>query len=213
MTNVIQPDSRPEKDQEQFLKRKTGLSETKYLVQLKPPLERLSKADPSNVQEVVASQIALMSIYHNEAIDQAHKSFKWASVIAITGVFFFLISIVVWFFQISGQNQGIAILSAIGGGIIEVISGLIFYLYKKTAEQMADFQNRLDITQRFMLANSICEGLQGEIKQNVRSELVRAIAGIQCFPVSANPPSQPQVEGVSIPSKLQKIPKEKIVDG
>ncbi len=44
--------------------------------------------------------------------------------------------------------------------------------------QMADFQQRLDRTQRYLLANSICEGLGNNLKQKSRSELIQVIAGI-----------------------------------
>jgi hypothetical protein len=58
---------------------------------------------------------------------------------------------------------------------VEVISGVNFYLYGKTTTQMAEFQSRLDMTQRFLLANSICENLDGDFKQNTRSQLVLKI--------------------------------------
>ena len=39
------------------------------------------------------------------------------------------------------------------------------------------FNLRLDTTQRYLLANSICEGLENKTKQEARSGLVRVIAG------------------------------------
>ncbi len=49
---------------------------------------------------------------------------------------------------------------------------------------MAEFQERLDRTQRFLLANSICEALEGDAKQKARSELVEVIARVT--PINAN---------------------------
>jgi hypothetical protein len=56
---------------------KLGLTETRLNVYpIKPSLDRLSKADPANVQEIVASQIELMTVYHNVVLDQAqHPGF------------------------------------------------------------------------------------------------------------------------------------------
>lgn len=68
------------------------------------------------------------------------------------------------------------VIAAVGGVIVEVISGLLFYLYGKTSTQLADFHIRLDRTQRYWLANSMCEGLDGDYKQQSRQELVRTIA-------------------------------------
>ncbi len=74
--------------------------------------------------------------------------------------------------------QNVAVVSLISGALIEVISGINFYLYGKTSVQLADFQTRLDVTQRFLLANSMCESLEGDYKQKARSELIRTIAGV-----------------------------------
>ena len=73
-------------------------------------------------------------------------------------------------------HQEIAVISIISGSLIEVISGINFYLYGKTTSQMSEFQTRLEMIQRYLLANSICEGLKGDHKQESRKELVRVIA-------------------------------------
>ena len=150
-----------------------------YVVQ--QPLDKLSKADPTNVQEIASSQIELLVVYHNVVLDQARRSFRWALIAAGAGFSFFLVAVGLVLFQ---QSQNVAIISLISGSLIEVISAINFYLYSKTATQLADFQSRLDTTQRFLLANSVCEGLDGDFKQQSRAELVRAIAGI--IPVLAN---------------------------
>lgn len=137
------------------------------------PIERLSKADPANVQEIAASQIALLSNYHKEVLDQAKKSFLWALIAAAIGLTFFISAIS---FLIFHQATEVAIISAICGTLIEFISAINFYLYGKTASQMADYQLRLDRTQQFLLANSMCESLEGELKHSTRSELIRTIA-------------------------------------
>ncbi len=43
------------------------------------------------------------------------------------------------------------------------------------------------MTQRFLLANSVCEGLKNDFEQKARLELVRAIAGINEIPGSSLP--------------------------
>lgn len=142
------------------------------------PIERLSKADPSNVQQIAASQIELLSNYHQEVLNQAKKSFYWALVAAGAGFFFFLSTLVFIIYPREGKRTEFAVVGTIGGVLIEVISAINFYLYGKASSQMSDFQQRLDRTQRFLLANSICEGLEGEIKHKSRSELIKVIAGV-----------------------------------
>ena len=58
--------------------------------------------------------------------------------------------------------------SAFAGGLIEVISGINFYLYFRTARQFAAFHTCLERTNRFLIANDMCEHL------GVRKDEMRA---------------------------------------
>lgn len=135
-------------------------------------VERLSQADPAKVQEVAASQTELLSIYHDVVLDQARRSFKWALIAAGIGFGFFLAAVA---FMLLKQPESIATISLISGALVQVISAINFYLYGKTSIQLAEFQTRLDHTQRFLLAYSFCEGLDGDYKQQARAELVKVI--------------------------------------
>ncbi len=73
--------------------------------------------------------------------------------------------------------QNASIISLISGSLVEVISGINFYLYGKSVAQLADFQSYLDRTQSILLANSICESLSEEHKHITRAELVKIVAG------------------------------------
>ena len=140
------------------------------------PVEKLSEAEISNVQKIAASQIELLSSYHQEVLNQAKKSFFWALVSACTGFFFFLVTILFVIYPQDAKRTEFAVVGTIAGAMIEVISAINFYLYGQASAQMGDYQKRLDKTQRFLLANSICENLEGDYKQDARSELVRVIA-------------------------------------
>ena len=70
----------------------------------------------------------------------------------------------------------VAIISSISGGIVEVIAGLNFWLFGRTATQLDLFHVRLEQTQRFLLANSVCENLGSDARDTARSELVRSIS-------------------------------------
>ena len=142
---------------------------------LRESLDRLSKADPSDIQGIAAGQIQLLTEYYNLALAQARRSFNWALVAAAVGLAFFLAAVGL---LLLSKPQEIALVSVIGGAIAEVISGLKFYLYGKASAQLAEFQRRLDRTQRFLLANSVCSALENdEIRDQTRADLVRVIAG------------------------------------
>lgn len=171
----------------------TGLVRSSSTNVYQLPIERLSNADPSNVQQIAASQIELLSNYHQEVLNQAKKSFFWALVAAGAGFFFFLATLLFVIYPNDNKRTEFAVVSTVGGALIEVISAINFYLYGKASSQMADFQQRLDRTQRFLLANSICEGLKDEAKQKSRSDLIRVIAGIS--PVQGDIPLETKLAG------------------
>ena len=136
-------------------------------------LGNVAKADPSNIQEVAAAQLALSTKYYENALLQARQSFRVALGSASLGLLFFLASIAIALFK---NNVNAATISAIGGGIVEVISGLNFWLYGRTSAQLDIFHVRLEQTQRYLLANSICTSLAGEARSKATSDLVHTVS-------------------------------------
>jgi hypothetical protein len=67
----------------------------------------------------------------------------------------------------------------ISGAVVEVVSSLVFYLYGKTSSQLSAFRPRLEVLQRYLLANSICESLDGEERNRVRAALIQEISRTQ----------------------------------
>ena len=137
-------------------------------------INRLAEAEPGDILKVAASQIALLASYYKAVLDQAKMSFRWALVAAGIGLMFFLGAVL---FLLTRESEAIATVGVISGALVEVIAGINFYLYNKTTDQLADFHYRLEQTQRYLLANSICEALQGDTKQEARASLIQTIAG------------------------------------
>lgn len=95
-----------------------------------------------------------------------------ALIAAAIGLIFFLVAI---FFLLINQAQNISLISVISGALIEVISGLNFYLYGQASKQLAYYHGYIDKTQRFLLANSVCETLDVNTRQDARSKIVAAM--------------------------------------
>lgn len=143
-------------------------------------LDELSETSLGEVQKVAASQIRILDTYYTTVLAQASMSFRAALVAAVIGLVFFLAAVA---FLLMNQPQSVATASVIGGALVELISGINFWLYGKTTTQLADFHDRLDRTQRFLLANSICESLTGKSKDTARGQLVNTIATVGFGPV------------------------------
>jgi hypothetical protein len=160
---------------------RTGSESGKEMV-ASAAIESVARADPSNIQEVSASQLEISNDYYKSVLRQAQQSFRSAIVAAGVGLAFFIAALGIGLVR---QRLDVAIISAISGGIVEVISGLNFWLFGRTAKQLDLFHIRLEQAQRFVLANSVCENLNDEARDAARSELVRVIGTSTCEPPAA----------------------------
>jgi hypothetical protein len=61
-------------------------------------------------------------------------------------------------------------------GLTQFISAVSFFLYFKAARQFATFHVCLERMNRYLLANTICDGLDPETARTVRATLVDTIA-------------------------------------
>lgn len=137
-------------------------------------IERLSTIKKDDVKGTAASQIELLSRFYDLSLSQAQRSFRWALAASMVGLGFFLVAI-----MLMSTHKETADAALIGGGIIQFISGVNFYLYNKTLSQLTLFQGRLETTQRFLLANSLTESLGDEIRDITRAKLIDQLATSQ----------------------------------
>jgi hypothetical protein len=138
-------------------------------------LNEISSVPVDQTQEVAAAQIRLLSDYYKTVLAQARESFRWALIGVAVGLAFFVTAISI---QLAEGATNAATISAISGAVVEVISGINFVLYGKTTAQLAHFHEGLDRTQRFLLANSLCEAISDSRARDVaRHELIAQIAG------------------------------------
>jgi hypothetical protein len=136
-------------------------------------VETVATADPDDIQKVGAAQLALSTRYYESVLLQAKRSFTAAILSAIVGLVFFLISIGA---VLAANSLSAATMAAIGGALVEVISGLNFWLYGRTASQLDVFHLRLDQMQRYLVANSLSTSLDDATRGAVIADLVRAVA-------------------------------------
>jgi hypothetical protein len=174
---MVEPPHRDVRDVEPKISRARGTVISGGTTSRPMIIEDLATAEPGDVQRIAASQIELLTSYYDAVLGQARRSFTWALVAAGVGLVFFLGTVA---FLLITQSTSVAVpvaaLGAIGGALVEVIAGINFWLYSKTTAQLAAYHQHLDMTQRYLLANSICEALEDETKQTVRASLVQVIA-------------------------------------
>jgi hypothetical protein len=69
-------------------------------------------------------------------------------------------------------------LSLGSGALMELLSTVIFTLYGRTTNQLAEFHRAMERMQRFIIAYSMTEGLEGETKQQARADLVKTVSTV-----------------------------------
>jgi hypothetical protein len=137
-----------------------------------PVIANVANAKSDDISQVAASQLEISKQYYEGILHQGRESFRWAVAAAATGLLFFIAAVG---FAVVTNKVNAAIISALGGGIVEVISGLNFWLYTKVAAQLDAFHVRLERMQRFLLANSVAQSLSGDEREHAISELVSTI--------------------------------------
>ncbi|GHO98545.1 hypothetical protein KSF_085930 [Reticulibacter mediterranei] len=140
--------------------------------ELPSEIEKIAQVNPADIQQVVATQLAISSSYYETVLQQSKRSFTTAIIFAGIGLCFFIggVSFIVYRDPGAFANP-----SLIAGALTELLSGINFYLYGSATKQLETFHIRLDGIQRFVIANSVCENLEGEIKQTTRAKLVQAM--------------------------------------
>ena len=122
--------------------------------------------------EVAASQVVISERYYNNVLQHARRLFRWALIAAGTGLIFFLAAVAL---LVGHQPVTGALISLTSGAVLEALAVLNFSLYGRVFNQLRELHERLDRTQQYLLANSICESLKGEVKQATQIELIRAM--------------------------------------
>lgn len=152
-----------------------GYLKAKGIVDIGETAKELSETPVNDVQGIASAQLKILASYYSEGLMQAKTSFRWAATVSGIGFFFFLTAVI---FVLNRQPRDRTLIPLISGAVIEVVAGINFYLYGQATKQLATFQRKLDQTQRFLLANSICESLEGESKQTARMELVKTVSSL-----------------------------------
>lgn len=136
-------------------------------------IQAVSETDPENIQQVAASALALSTSYYQNVLSQARRSFIAAIISATVGLLFFIAAVSIFLVR---NDVRAGTVSVVAGAIVEVISGLNFWLYGRTAAQLNLFHIRLERTQKYLLANSISTKLTGEALDSALTGLISSMA-------------------------------------
>src|SRR5579859_15303 len=130
---------------------------------------------PDDVKGTLVLQMEISKQYHKNVLFRANLSFIFALVFAGIGILLFFSIIIFMVFGLS-SNITTTVVSVVAGALVQVLSGINFYLYNRASAQLQTFHKGLDRLQNFMLADSICQGLDKADRSRTCSQLSLIIA-------------------------------------
>ena len=126
-----------------------------------------------NTNELAGNLQSMILNYYQDVRNQAQKSFYCALGAAILGSAFFLVALGMFIWEKDLEASKISLIS---GSLIQVISVINFYLYGKTTRQFSSFHICLERTNRFLLANTLCDNIGCSTKRDLtRQEIINKI--------------------------------------
>ena len=136
-------------------------------------LSELAETVTKDVQQTGAKLLAHKETFYINAESQSRQSFYLACIVGLIGLALIVAAVFIGLFT---DKLVISAISGVSGISFEVLAGFILQLYKQASVQLATFHQSIDDMHRFLVANSICESLEGKVKEDTRSTLVLDIA-------------------------------------
>ena len=99
-------------------------------------------------------------------------AFSAALALEVVAVIFFVYAASL---TMNGNDQKKATLCAVAGLLIQVMTGIVFFLYSQSAKQFGGFHICLERTNRFLLANAMVERLPDSEQVPKRAEVITAV--------------------------------------
>lgn len=153
---------------------------TQNLKELQRECEEVATTRPGDTHQI-ASLMQQMSLhYYTDVRRQAQQSFLSALIAAVVGTLFFLLA--AWYGMVKDEQAWVGI---VAGALTQVIAAINFYLYGRAARQFATFHVCLERTNRYLLANTLCENLELPLRDQVRHELIQVVANAPMLTLDA----------------------------
>lgn len=123
-----------------------------------------------DVIDLMLKNVRELREYYIISKRQATNAFSASLIVCFLGVVIYIVGIVA--FIISGENA--LLLSTIAGTIVEVISGLFFWLYSHAIKQLNIYHQRLGTTEKYLTAIRLVD----KMEQDKHNEMFKHI--IEC---------------------------------
>jgi len=140
-------------------------------VEEKAAIKILKESEPTDFKKISATILGLCNDYYTFVRVKSERTFSWTIRAYIAALLFFLASAV--FFIINKTN--VSYFTVLGTALTGLFGGLIQAHGIQVNKEAKECRENLDKIQRFIIANSACEGLEDQEKRQMRLEIIRKL--------------------------------------
>lgn len=124
-----------------------------------------------DVIDLMLKNVRELREYYIISKRQATNAFSASLIVCFLGFIVYIAGIVV--FVISGENT--LLLTTISGTIVEVISGLFFWLYRHAIKQLNIYHQRLGTTEKYLTAIRLVDKMGQEKHDDMYRHIIECV--------------------------------------
>lgn len=132
-------------------------------------LAEKSKEENQDIRALMFENLKELKEFYVICKQQIRKSFSAAMFSCFAGFVLFVLAVII--FLLGGDNSA-SLTAGLSGAIVEIVSGLYFWLYRETSKQLGKYHKRLEVTEKYLIALQIIEMLPEENRNEQYGKLI-----------------------------------------
>lgn len=119
-------------------------------------LAEKSKEENQDIRTLMFENLKELKEFYVICKQQIRKSFSAAMFSCFAGFVLFILAVIIF---LLGGNNSASLTAGLSGAIVEIVSGLYFWMYRETSKQLGKYHKRLEATEKYLIALQIIEML------------------------------------------------------
>lgn len=132
-------------------------------------LAEKSKEENKDIRTLMFENLKELKEFYVICKQQIRKSFSAAMFSCFAGFMLFILAVIIF---LLGGNNSASFMAGLSGAIVEIVSGLYFWMYKETSKQLGKYHKRLETTEKYLIALQIIDMLPEENRNEQYGKLI-----------------------------------------
>lgn len=132
-------------------------------------LAEKSKEENKDIRTLMFENLKELKEFYVICKQQIRKSFSAAMFSCFAGFILFILAVIIF---LLGGNNSASFMAGLSGAIVEIVSGLYFWMYKETSKQLGKYHKRLETTEKYLIALQIIDMLPEENRNEQYGKLI-----------------------------------------